>query len=216
LLGRGVPGRIEAPRWNRSGDADGGGLSPATGTGQTRSVTERAEWTCGRASRGIVEKALLDLGFEKPALAREIAEDYRDLREERICLVPGALDVLEQLQTQGVRLGMITNGSASGQRAKIERFGLGSYFEHILIEGEFGLGKPHREVYEAVLGRLESDPAKTWSVGDNLEWDVAAPQTLGMYGIWVDVSGSGILQGAAVQPHRIIRSVSELLPKPRG
>lgn len=164
------------------------------------------------ATRRIVEKALLDLGFDLPPLAREIAGRYRDLREERISLVPAAIETLERLRTDGVRLGMITNGSAAGQRAKIERFGLAPYFERILIEGEFGVGKPHPEVYETVLGVLACDAANAWSIGDNLEWDVGPPQAIGVYGIWVDVAGSGLPAGASVRPDRIVRSVADLLP----
>ena len=164
------------------------------------------------ASRRIVEQALVDLGFDRPEVAREIAEGYRDLREERLCLVPEAMETLERLRTEGVRLGMITNGSAAGQRGKIERFDLTPYFESILVEGEFGLGKPHREVYEAVLGELACDGANTWSVGDNLEWDVGAPQALGVYGIWVDVAGTDLPEGSVVKPDRTVRSIRELLP----
>ena len=29
-------------------------------------------------------------------------------------------------------------------------------------------------------------------VGDNLEWDVAAPQRLGMSGVWIDARGRGL------------------------
>jgi len=94
------------------------------------------------ATRAIVEKALLNLVFDQPRLAREIAEGYRDLREERLCPLPGAIETLDRLRAKGVRLGLITNGRAAGQGAKIDRFGLAPYFEHILIEGEFGLGKP--------------------------------------------------------------------------
>jgi len=47
-------------------------------------------------------------------------------------------------------------------------------------------------------------------VGDNLEWDVAEPQRQGIYGIWIDVRGSGLPQGQPVRPDRIIRKLSEL------
>jgi len=48
-------------------------------------------------------------------------------------------------------------------------------------------------------------------VGDNLEWDVAAPQRLGLRGVWVDGPGQGLPQTADVVPHRIIRAFPELL-----
>ena len=29
---------------------------------------------------------------------------------------------------------------------------------------------------------------ETWMIGDNLEWEVVAPQRLGIYAIWIDVA----------------------------
>ena len=63
---------------------------------------------------------------------------------------------------------------------------------------------------EALFTALRADPSN-WSVGDNLEWDVEAPQSHGAFGIWVDVRGAGLPASAAVQPDRIIRSIAELL-----
>jgi putative hydrolase of the HAD superfamily len=48
-------------------------------------------------------------------------------------------------------------------------------------------------------------------VGDQLEWEVAAPQRLGIKGIWVDVLGDGLPEASPVRPDRIIRRLSELL-----
>jgi putative hydrolase of the HAD superfamily len=106
---------------------------------------------------------------------------------------------------------MATNGSADGQRTKIERFGLAPYFERIIVEGEFGLGKPHREVYEALFASLGAGPSKTWSVGDNLDFDVGGPQSFGVFGIWVDGPGHGLPSGSRVRPDRVIRSIRELM-----
>jgi putative hydrolase of the HAD superfamily len=47
-------------------------------------------------------------------------------------------------------------------------------------------------------------------VGDNLEWEVAAPQRQGMVGIWVDAAGNGLPEDSTVTPDRIIRSITEL------
>ena len=163
------------------------------------------------ASAGIVARALSGLGVEGTDIAREISNHYRDLRDERLCLVEGAIETIEWFRSRGVRLGMATNGNAAGQRAKIERFGLAQYFERIIVEGEFGVGKPHREVYEALFEVLGAHPSKTWSVGDNLEWDVGAPQSFGAYGIWVDVRRGGLPEGAPVRPDRIVHSIRELI-----
>ena len=162
------------------------------------------------ASRWIVEQALRSVGIDQPQLAHTIAEQYRDFRDARLSLFPGAVETLEHLRTLGCRLGMVTNGSSADQRAKIERFGLARYFHHILIEGEFGCGKPDTRVYQAMLRTLDVAPHDAWFVGDNLEWDVAAPQRHGLFAIWVDTTRTGLPSDTPVRPQRIIHALSEL------
>jgi putative hydrolase of the HAD superfamily len=165
-----------------------------------------------RAATGrIVYEALRSLGLDLPALARQIAHRYRDLREAAARPFPGAIATLEGLRAMSIHLGLITNGSATSQRVKIERFDLARHFDSLIIEGEFGCGKPDKRVYVTTMRSLESQPDQTWSVGDNLEWDIAAPQRLGLYAVWVDVSGAGLPAGAQVEPDRVIRSIAELL-----
>jgi putative hydrolase of the HAD superfamily len=48
-------------------------------------------------------------------------------------------------------------------------------------------------------------------VGENLEWEVAAPQRLGIRSIRHDHLGRGLPVGTAVRPHHIIRHLPELL-----
>ena len=157
----------------------------------------------------IVTDVMQQLGHDT-AQAAAIANHYRDLREERTTIFPGAIETLERLRSAGVRLGMVTNGSATSQRAKIERFGLAPYFDCILIEGEFGQGKPYAAVYQHVLEQLGAEPRDAWCVGDNLEWDVGAPQALGVFGIWHDVRREGLPNDATVTPDRIVHSLSEI------
>ena len=47
----------------------------------------------------------------------------------------------------GTSLGLLTNGSAEMQRAKIVRFALETYFDWIQIEGEQGFGKPEPRAF---------------------------------------------------------------------
>lgn len=165
------------------------------------------------ASRGIVHQALSSLGHDRPELATIVADTYRDFRNGAIRVFPGAVETLERLRTAGIRLGLVTNGSAAAQRAKIERFNLARHFEHVLIEGEFGCGKPDTRVYVAAMEALRSQPDTTWSVGDNLEWEVAAPQRLGLYTVWVDAARAGLPAEAAVRPDRVIHSLAEIVPR---
>jgi putative hydrolase of the HAD superfamily len=163
------------------------------------------------AWKEIARIALDRLGYAEERAAAELGELHFRLRVDAICPLPGALESLELLRARGVQLGLITNGGSRGQRAKIERFGLERHFSYIGVEGEVGFGKPDVRAYERALGQLAADPAYTWMVGDNLEWDVAAAQSAGITAIWVDKHGTGLPAGTDVVPDRIVRAVAELV-----
>ena len=112
---------------------------------------------------------------------------------------------------QGVKLALVTNGASDIQRAKIARFELEHRFHHIQIEGEFGQGKPELAVYRHALEKLGCAADDAWMVGDNYEWEVVAPQKLGMSGIWYDPYDAGVPAHATAQPSRVIKKLSELV-----
>jgi len=164
----------------------------------------------------IAAEALVRCGCADDALAGAIARDYSARRQESMRLFPETRAFLDGLRDRGLPMALVTNGDAGQQRDKIERHDLARYFGAIVIEGEFGCGKPEERVYREALRRLGIDPEGVWMVGDNLEWDVAAPQRLGLTGVWIDRAGAGLPADAGVSPHRIIRSLSELLEGERG
>jgi putative hydrolase of the HAD superfamily len=158
----------------------------------------------------IVEFALERLGRPAPELAAAVARDYAARRRAAMRLFPDSLACLTELRRRGIPLALVTNGDATQQRDKIERHDLARFFDAILVEGEFGVGKPDEAVYRHVLKALGMTPDEALMVGDHLEWDVGAPQRLGLTGVWMDRGGVGLPHGSAVQPHRIIRSLDEL------
>lgn len=145
-------------------------------------------------------------------LAIRLADRFSAYREEEMFIFPGAHDAIDALKALGVKLALVTNGAAGPQRAKVERFALTHRFDHIQIEGEHGFGKPEERAYLHAMAALGVTAAETWMIGDNLEWEVEAPQRLGIYAIWIDVHGDGLPVDSTVKPDRIIRSLAELLP----
>jgi putative hydrolase of the HAD superfamily len=146
-----------------------------------------------------------------PEAARRFSDAFHALRASRIAPFPDALDAVDKLRAAGVKLALITNGPTEVQRAKIERFDLARRFDHIQVEGECGFGKPEPQAYQHALDALGVASHEAWIVGDNLEWEVAAPQRLGLYAVWCDGYGVGLPAGGTVIPDRIIRSLAELL-----
>jgi len=168
------------------------------------------------ARRMLVAEAFEDLNAAGASgLTRERAHAFADAfhayRESESKLFPGALETIDALKAAGVLLALVTNGQADAQRPKVERFDLARRFDHIQIEGEHGFGKPEARAYTHAMQALGVEARETWMVGDNLEWEVAAPQALGIYAIWHDHLGDGLPENSPIKPDRIIRSIAELL-----
>ena len=144
-------------------------------------------------------------------VARDMAARYNAFREEQMHLFEDAHHVVDTFRERGVLLALITNGAAAPQRAKVIRFGLTHRFHHIQIEGEHGFGKPEERAYRHALDSLGVDAADTWMVGDNLEWEVIAPQKLGIHAIWHDLAGEGVPAHSTARPDRVITRLQELL-----
>ncbi len=163
------------------------------------------------ARRYILLRAFARFDIPDSLLLTRMGERYNHIRDEAMRPFPGAIESLQRLRMANIRLGLITNGSAEGQRAKIERFSLAGYFDHIQIEGEFGIGKPDARAFRHALDALGVAPAEAWMVGDNLEYDIHGAQQVGIYAVWIDAGGSGLPDGSTVRPDRIIRSLSDLV-----
>ena len=163
-----------------------------------------------KARREIVSIAFQRLGLNLPALAVELADTYTVDRVTATSLIPGAIETLKHYQMSGSRLALLTNGDSSTQRGKIERFGLAPYFEFIIIESEFGCGKPDERVFNQALKNFSISPSEAWMVGDDLTMDISGAQNAGISTVWVDWRGVGLPSGSRVNPDRIVKTISEL------
>lgn len=167
------------------------------------------------ARRQVVLDAFATLapaGFAPPPdLAERLAARFTVHAEEQIDIFHDAHDVLGELRARGFRLALITNGAGAPQRAKIERFNLAHRFDHVQIEGEAGFGKPEAQAYVHAMQKLGVAAHQTWMVGDNLEWEVVAPQKLGIFAVWFDHRAKGLPEGTDIRPDLIVTSLTQLL-----
>jgi putative hydrolase of the HAD superfamily len=174
----------------------------------------------GRATRGrldldwarreVVAHVLGALGRADAELAREGGRLYSEARERGLRLHEGMREVLGRLRARVRGLALVTNGAAAVQRAKLERFALAPFFDHVQLEGEFGVGKPDPRVWENVLRVLGADPARCLMAGDNYEADVLGSLAAGFHAAWIDARGAGRPPVEPPRPHATVRSLAEL------
>lgn len=161
------------------------------------------------ARREVIRMALESLGVKPADLPARMEEHYTRRRVGVMQAFPGAIDALRRLRVAGFKLALVSNGHGPSQREKVSRFGLHRLVELVVIEGELGIGKPDPRVFQHAMDVLGAVPATTWVVGDHLQWEVAAPQAMGMRAAWLDWQGRGLPEGSTVQPDRIVRSLAE-------
>lgn len=126
-------------------------------------------------------------------------------------LRPGALTMLAELQSWGVRLGAISNTVQPTRfmLPALARRGLASFFEVLLLSSEAGCAKPHPAIFRQALDALGVAPAYAVYVGDRLLPDVAGPQAIGMRAILIEVDHRAETHPTII-PNARITSLDEL------
>ena len=97
---------------------------------------------------------------------------------------PSLHETLMTLREDELRLGIVSNGRSTFQRATIEALGIGAYFDVILVSEEEGIRKPDAAIFRRALERLRVAPDASIFVGDNPVVDVAGARNVGMRTIW--------------------------------
>lgn len=159
----------------------------------------------------LVEQVLAHANISDEALTLSMVKVYEAQRDHYRCLTPSALETLQKLRQKGVRLALLTNGNATYQRRKIAQYHLAPLFDGILIEEEYGFGKPDPRIYQEALARLCLTAPKTWMVGDNLRFDIEASQQLGIFACWFDPYRQGLSPQTKIHPDRILHTLPEIL-----
>ena len=100
-------------------------------------------------------------------------------------------------------LGLVTNGNTSADRSP-----LAGRFDFRLAADEIGIGKPDRRMFTMAAAAGSCQPAELVYVGDQPDFDVAAPQAVGCRGVWLNRDGRPCPPG--VEPDATIAGLSEL------
>lgn len=138
---------------------------------------------------------------------------YRDNRFLELAFFAGTTAALDAVRCQpvvsGRRVGIITNGPAEVQRAKIEVLGIEPLVDFVVISGEFGVHKPHPAIFHEALRLGGASATDAIYVGDSTEYDVTGARAAGLAVIWVNRDGAP-WAGAGSPPDAEIRDIAEI------
>ncbi|WP_054955796.1 HAD family hydrolase [Paenibacillus dakarensis] len=131
-------------------------------------------------------RGLKTLGVDNEELAGELSEQFAAERRQRPYVYDETFDVLKELQGH-VKLLLLTNGSPDLQQEKLDGVpDLVSFFDHIVISGNFGKGKPDVSIFTHALGLLGINPENAVMVGDKLTTDIKGGNAAGLTTVWIN------------------------------
>ncbi|OGO71595.1 MAG: hypothetical protein A2Z37_01385 [Chloroflexi bacterium RBG_19FT_COMBO_62_14] len=152
------------------------------------SLRERQEDFVERPASSVLRKVLEQFGVPDTPdeLVGRALRDMFAVSEAHWVLMPGAHAVLQELQRDSLRLGVISNASDTDDVNRlIDASDLRRYFEPILISAEVGRRKPDPSLFETVLRKWSLAPARVVMVGDTLSQDILGAQKAGLRQIWL-------------------------------
>ncbi|WP_203364453.1 HAD-IA family hydrolase [Bacillus sp. REN10] len=154
------------------------------------------------------ENGLKKLGIETAAAWAK--ERFREVRRQSPFVYEETFQVLDTLKDKGYRLLLLTNGAPSLQLEKLTMTPeLVPYFEHIVISGNVGFGKPDPVIFEHALRLMDLSPQDVVMVGDNLSTDILGATRMKMDSVWIDHKDGKHVEEA--KPTYTVNKLQELL-----
>lgn len=155
-------------------------------------------------------QGLRKLGIDEPELGVALADVFMNARRNSPLVYLDTFEVLAQLREHYALL-LLTNGAPDLQQEKVDSIpGLADYFDHIIISGTFGAGKPAPSIFIHALDLLGIIPEQAVMVGDTLKTDIKGANAVGITSVWINHHSAAA--PADIQPAFEVRCLSDLLP----
>ncbi|HTQ04438.1 MAG TPA: HAD family hydrolase [Polyangiaceae bacterium] len=125
---------------------------------------------------------------QPPTAAFERLRSYHDTTNLWECVIDGTEAALEGLARR-YRLGVVSNANGTVRR-KLERVGLGRFFETVVDSAEEGIEKPDPRLFHVALERLGARAEHSAYVGDIFKVDVVGARAAGLHPVLLDPRGA--------------------------
>jgi len=114
--------------------------------------------------------------------------------------------VLAQLK-QDFSLAILTNGAPELQWSKVHRSGLEELFDSVTVSGDYGIGKPKKEIFEVVFSK-HPEAQGFVMIGNSLTSDIRGARNAGIPCIWYEQGDEP--KDVPVKADAVIRSLADL------
>jgi FMN phosphatase YigB (HAD superfamily) len=158
----------------------------------------------GHAAGGITENVL-----------EKITRAHMGVLQRSFELRPEVVRVLDWAGTR-YRTAMISNFAyAPTLYESLDRFGIRSAFETIVVSAEVGWCKPHRAIFAHAFEKMGIDPNEALFLGDQLYVDVYGALNSGMDVVWIETSSQDWrppeIEAQACAPTYTVKVISDII-----
>ena len=127
---------------------------------------------------------LLFQEFDIKASPEEVAKHYQTYLGQGHYFIDGAEEVLQQLSKK-YRMYLVTNGTLSVQKGRLESSGIEKYLQGVFISEEIGYNKPSVEYFHKCFAQIPNfKKENTAIIGDSLSSDIQGGKNAGITTIW--------------------------------
>lgn len=131
--------------------------------------------------------SLEDIGYNAdPVLVEQATQRFRSLHVELATPYSGVPELLSNLETRGIKQGILTNSFVGNARVILDNSKLMHYFKAIVDCGEVQAYKPMPELFERTLTLLDVTSSETVFVGDEYYADMVGAKRLQFTTVWVN------------------------------
>lgn len=127
--------------------------------------------------------ALEASGIKEKAIRQRLLDLYWEL-----WAYPEVAGMLRALTSQGLRTGILSNGSPDMLESAVSSAGLTDHIDAVLSVESVGVFKPAPQVYDMVGARFGVSPKQVLFVSSN-GWDAAHAAAYGFETVWVNRAG---------------------------
>lgn len=132
----------------------------------------------------MVDKGHVDMaGFYKK-LSQASGQDPADIAAvfgKTDLIDTGMVTLIDRLRIN-YKIGLLSNSAGSYIRPILEEHSIGYLFDEIVISGEVGMIKPHTEIFDFILGKMNVSAKEAVFVDDNTH-NTDAAESVGIKGI---------------------------------
>jgi len=105
-------------------------------------------------------------GFNLDMFATEYRSRLNDRLQDHVPIMPGVLNLLQDLKVQGTPLAVATSATRKSAEAYLSTAGLRDYFSHVITRDDVEQGKPHPEPFQKAAGALSVTPERCLAMED--------------------------------------------------